>query len=132
MFTLYPPNLDGLRSRPCDPLILAMNGDGRPLRGLTAEIDWRLAGQLSEFARRMDVSEDSPVLRPAHPLVPSGRMVLLRVGAYTPRDLVRVVRGLNGSQPGICPSDFDFSNQEIFDAFRGEIVLFGQSDSTMP
>jgi hypothetical protein len=130
--TLYSANLDGLRTRPCDPLILAINGDGRPLRGLTAEVDWRIAGQLSEFARQVHGSEDSPILRPPHPLVPCGRLILLRVGAYTPRELVRVVRGLNASQPGLCPADFDFSDQEVHDAFRGDVILYGRTNDSMP
>ena len=127
-FSTYPANLRGLRQCPCDPLILAVNGDGRPLRGLTAEVDWRLAGQLSTFARNMDGSEDNPILSPPHPLVPTGRLILLRVGAYTPRDMVRVIRGLNAQQPGICPADFDFSEREVHDAFRGDVVIFSREN----
>ena len=115
--------LDGLRTRPCDPLILCINVDGRPLRGLTAHVDWRLAGMLSRIASQ-GLSGDLPILRPPHQFLPCGRLILFRAGACTPREMASLVGGLNGPRPGLCPTDFDFSEEEVERAFGGQVVIY--------
>ncbi len=119
-----PATLKGLRAHPCDPLILAVRMDGRPLTGLTAEIDWRIGGALARLVDSGRFATDSPVLQPAHPLVPSGRLVIWRVGAATVNDIARQVDGLKGDRLGICPEDFEFTDAEVERAFNGEVVLF--------
>ena len=123
-----PATIEGLRAEPCDPLILCVNVDGRPLQGLTAEVDWRLAGLITELSQGPLFERDSPVLRPAHPFLPCGRLVLVRAGTCTPMEMVQLVRGLNATRPGVCPDDFEFSDDEISAAFRNQVVIYVPQD----
>ena len=47
--TTIDATLSGLRARPADPLILCINVDGRPLRGLSAQVDWRPARHTNSY-----------------------------------------------------------------------------------
>jgi len=100
-----------------------VNVDGRKLRGLTAEVDWRLAGQLTDLTKGAHFERDAPILRPPHPFLPCGRLVLFRSGACTPMGIAKLVRGLNAQRPGICPDDFEFSEEEIRAAFRNQVII---------
>ena len=119
-----PATIAGLRAQPCDPLILAVRLDGKPMSGLTGRIDWRLGGMISEMVRSGAMKHDEPVLRPAHPLLPCGRLLLWRLGAATPRDIAQRVQGLDCERPGICADDFEFSEDEIQAAFGGNILIY--------
>jgi hypothetical protein len=126
--SVAPATIHGLRVCPCDPLILCINLDGQPLRGLAAEVDWRLAGSISQLALR-GFDRDLPILRPAHEHLPAGRLVLFRSGACTPTDMAEIVNGLNGDKPGICPEDFDFSEEEVLRVFRNHVVIYRRGES---
>jgi hypothetical protein len=78
---------------------------------------------LSELAKK-GFQGDLPLLRPAHPHLPCGRLVLFRAGACTPKEMVRLVSGLNGKQPGLCPDDFEFSAEEVNEVFGGDVVIY--------
>ncbi len=121
---IVPASLTGLRDHPCDPLILAVRADGRPLKGLTGQVDWRLSGAISEMVKAGKFEQDAPVLQPASPLLPCGRIVLWRVGTATPTEMARLIAGLNGSRPGLCPGDFEFSETEAIHAFGPEIIVY--------
>ena len=108
-----PATLAGLRLAPCDPLILAVRDDGRPLKGLTGLVDWRIGGLISDLVKEGAFSHDHPVLRPSPTFLGCGRLLLWRLGAVTPTDMRRVVDALNVDRPGICAQDFDFSEREI-------------------
>jgi hypothetical protein len=45
-------DLVGLETAPGDPLILTVNLDDRPLRGLTGWVDWRTGGLISDLVIR--------------------------------------------------------------------------------
>ncbi|MEE2788785.1 MAG: hypothetical protein VX589_15725 [Myxococcota bacterium] len=121
---IVPATLEGLRTRPADPLILAIRADGQPLTGLTALIDWRMGGQISQLVLAGTFNHDSPVLRPSPSFIPCGRLLLWRLGAVTPRDLAHVVRDLNVDTPGICPEDFDFSDDEVERSLGHRVIVY--------
>ncbi len=116
--------LAGLRDTPSDPLILAVRDDGYPLRGLTGLVDWRIGGLISDLVKEGVFSHDHPVLRPSPHFLNCGRLLLWRLGAVTPTDMSRVIRDLNVSRPGICPQDFDFSEQEIRAVLGPNTVIY--------
>ena len=64
-FSEYSATIEGLRQAHCDPLILAIHVEEDALKGLTAEVDWRLAGQLTEWMRAGRFNHDAPILTPA-------------------------------------------------------------------
>lgn len=117
-------DLDGLVAVPCDPLILAVRIDGRPLDGLTGRIDWRVAGVLSDLVRAGAVPEDRPLLYPAPAILPVSRLVLWRAGAVTPADLARLARAMDVASPGLCPHDFRLDVREVRAAFGGQVVVY--------
>ena len=121
--------LEGLRRYPADPLILAIRADGHPLTGLTGLVDWRMGGQISKLVLSGTFSHDAPVLRPSPSFVPCGRLLLWRLGAVTPNDLAHVVNELNAQAPGLCPEDFDFSEEEIGRALGHHLILYRGVDS---
>jgi len=116
--------IDGLRGAPCDPLILAVRCDGRPLRGLTGRVDWRLAGRISRLLLEERVPRDAPLMLPAPDFFPLPRLVLWRVGAATPADLARLARDMGAESPGLCPADFDFTVDEVKRAFGGAVIAY--------
>lgn len=122
--TIAPATLIGLRAHPCDPLILAVRADGRPLRGLTGHVDWRLGGALSRMVQDGKLEQDAPILQPPNPLIPCGRIVLWRVGTATPSEMARMIAGLNGANPGLCPGDFEFSETEAEHAFGATAIIY--------
>ncbi len=119
-----PANLAGLRARRCDPLILAVRMDGRPLHGLTAWVDWRLGGPLSRLVRGGVIPQEGPLLLPERRLLAAGRLVLWRAGAATASDLARAVRHLGGATVGLCPEDFGLTAAEARRALGADAVLF--------
>ncbi len=125
---LPPATIAGLRAEPCDPLILAVKVDGTPMTGLTGRIDWRLGGLISGMVKSGNMKHDEPLLRPAHPLLPCGRLLLWRLGAATPRDMAECIRGLDGTNPGICAADFEFSADEVRAAFGGQITVYEEPE----
>ena len=73
----FAPTIEGLRQAHCDPLILAIHVEEDALKGLTAEVDWRLAGQLTDWMRDGRFSHDAPILTPANQFLPAGRLLFL-------------------------------------------------------
>lgn len=119
--------IDGLRAAPCDPLMLAVRLDDRPLTGLTGHVDWRLGGRLSALVARGEIPHDGPLMWPAPDFFPVPRLVLWRLGAATPADLARLARAMGAERPGLCPEDFRFVPDELRRAFAGAVVLYGDS-----
>ncbi len=117
-------DLDGLRRAPCDPLILAVRFDERPLRGLTGRVDWRLGGRISGLMLDEKVPRDAPLMLPAPGFFPLPRLVLWRVGAATPSDLARLARDMGAERAGLCPADFGFTAAEVERAFGGAVVTY--------
>lgn len=117
-------DLAGLRAAPCDPLMLALRLDDRPLRGLTGRVDWRLGGRLSALVAEGRAPKDAPLLLPAPDFFPLPRLVLWRVGAATPSDMARLARELGARRPGLCPADFGFTVGEVEAAFGGSVVVY--------
>lgn len=122
--TSVTADLDGLRQAPCDPLILAVRLDGRPLKGLTGRVDWRLGGRIAALLADEQVPQDEPLMLPAPEFFPLPRLVLWRVGAATPSDLARLAREMGADQPGLCPADFGFGADEVRRAFGGAVVTY--------
>ena len=119
-----PATIEGLRQAYCDPLILAVHADEGVLKGLTAEVDWRLAGRLTDWLRSGRFQHDAPILAPKSPFLPAGRLLFWRVGSVTPRDLSEALMDLGESQAGICPSDFGFDAREVAACFERSITIF--------
>ena len=117
-------SLDGLRAAPCDPLFLAVPTDGGRLRGLTSDVDWALAGPIHRLVKAGRMPTDAPLLWPASPRLPVGRLVLCRPGAFTARDLADVAAGFAHATPGICPEEFHLTEREVRDAFGGAVVIY--------
>ncbi len=118
-------DLAGLYACPCDPLLLALNLDGRPLAGLAGEVDWRTGGFLSDLVVADRVPREGPLLLPAPEVLPQRQLVLWRAGAATAADLARVAEGLSASAPGLCARDFRLEVAEIRAAFPGRVVVYG-------
>ncbi len=119
-----PATIDGLRQAPCDPLILAVRAEHRPLRGLTGHVDWHLGGAISQLVAEKKLTHDEPILQPPHPLLPVGRLVLWRQGAATPAELARMIHGLNAQKPGLCAADFQFTEDELREALGPDAVIY--------
>lgn len=117
-------DLSGLRAAPCDPLMLAVRLDGRPLRGLTGRVDWRIGGRISELLGAGEMPADDPLMLPAPDFLPTPRLVLWRIGAATPGDLARLARELGAERPGLCAADFGFTSAEVQTAFAGRAVIY--------
>lgn len=122
--TKFPATIDGLRQAHCDPLILAIHVEEDALKGLTAEVDWRLAGQLTNWLKDGRFNHDAPILSPKNDFLPAGRLLFWRVGSATPQDLFDALSDLGSSRPGLCPRDFGFDAREVAEVFDGDIVLF--------
>ncbi len=120
----FEPTIDGLRQAHCDPLILAIHVDESCLKGLTSEVDWRLAGQLTRWMKDGRFNHDAPILTPRNEFLPAGRLLFWRVGSATPQDLFDALSDLGAVQPGLCPSDFGFDGREVLEVFDGNVVLF--------
>lgn len=120
-----PADVAGLRAAPCDPLMLAVRLDRRPLRGLTGRVDWRIGGRIAALLDADEVPPDDPLLLPAPETLPVGRLVLWRIGAATPGDLARLAHDLHAERPGLCPADFGFTVDEVVTAFGGRVVIYG-------
>ena len=120
----YPATIDGLRQAHCDPLILAIHVEEDTLKGLTAEVDWRLAGQLTNWLKDGRFNHDAPILSPQNEFLPAGRLLFWRVGSATPQDLFDALADLGSNRPGLCPKDFGFDAREVAEVFGGDIVLF--------
>lgn len=118
-------DLSGLEAAPCDPLILAINLDDRPLRGLAGWVDWRIGGALSDLVVAGAIPEEKPLLYPAPMVLPVRRLVLWRAGAAMPADLARAARGFGTDRPGVCPADFHLDVAEVRAAFGGQVVVYG-------
>ena len=123
-FSEYSATIEGLRQAHCDPLILAIHVEEDALKGLTAEVDWRLAGQLTEWMRAGRFNHDAPILTPANLFLPAGRLLFWRVGSATPQDLFDALTDLGGKRPGICPRDFGFDRREVLEVFDGKVIIF--------
>ena len=122
--TQFPPTIDGLRQAHCDPLILAIHVEEDSLKGLTAEVDWRLAGQLTHWLKEGRFNHDAPILSPKNVFLPAGRLLFWRVGSATPQDIFDALSDLDASRPGLCPRDFGFDPREVTEVFNGDIILF--------
>ena len=120
----FPATIEGLREVYCDPLILAVHVDEGALKGLTAEVDWRLAGQLTQWLKNGRFEHDAPILAPKSPFLPAGRLLFWRVGSVTPQDLSHAVNDLGKGHAGICPADFGFDNREVADCFGESVTIF--------
>ena len=124
---IAPATIAGLRHHPCDPLILAVGTDGRPLHGLTDQVDWHLGGLISAMVKDKCFGHDAPILRPAHPHLGCGRMILWRIGAATASDIARLIDGLCCERPGLCPQDFQLSEEEVLRAFGDDLTIYRHS-----
>ncbi len=118
-----PATVAGLYERPCDPLFLAVRDDGRPLPGLTGEVDWRLGGRISALVRARALPDEAPLLLPATPLLPVGRLVLWRDGRASPERLAALTDDLAAAPAGLCPDDFALTADEVRAAFGGRAVV---------
>ena len=125
----FEPTIDGLRQAHCDPLILAIHVEEDTLKGLTAEVDWRLAGQLTRWMKAGRFNHDAPILTPKNQFLPAGRLLFWRVGSATPQDLYDALSDLGCPRPGLCPRDFGFDSREVLEVFGGEVVLFGDTST---
>ena len=123
-YQTFPATMDGLRQAHCDPLILAIHVEEDTLKGLTAEVDWRLAGQLTSWLRDGRFNHDAPILSPKNAFLPAGRLLFWRVGSATPQDLCDALMDLGSKRPGLCPRDFGFDAREVAEVFEGDIILF--------
>lgn len=119
-----PASLYGLRLAPCDPLVLAVPLDGRPLRGLTGHVDWRIGGRLSDLVRAEKVPADGPLLLPASPFLPVGRLLLWTPQSFQLDALKARIDGLQASVPGICPVDFGLDPALARQALGEAAVLY--------
>ena len=88
----FAPTIEGLRQAHCDPLILAIHVEEDALKGLTAEVDWRLAGQLTDWMR--DGQSRCPDFNPRKSILPAGRLLFWRVGSAAPQDLFDALNDL--------------------------------------
>lgn len=116
--------IEGLHRHPCDPLLLAVRLDGRPLSGLTGRVDWRVGGRLSALVDSGALAGDAPLLVPAPRFMPVSRLVLWRLGAATPTDLARLAASMKAKLPGLCPDDFGFTEREIRAAFADRVLIY--------
>lgn len=107
---------------PCDPLLLAV-GAGQAPAGLTQEVDWRLGGCLARLVDTGLAADGVCVLLPESALLPAGRLVLAPLGIGL-ADLSEAVAQLFGSQVGLCPEDFGFSESAARRVFGDRAVLF--------
>ena len=123
----FSPTIEGLRQAHCDPLILAIHVEEDTLKGLTAEVDWRLAGQLTRWMKAGRFNHDAPILTPKNQFLPAGRLLFWRVGSATPQDLYDALSDLGCPRPGLCPADFGFDSREVMEVFGGDVVLFEDS-----
>lgn len=117
-----PATVAGLFDAPCDPLLLAVGGPGEPLPGLTARLDWRLAGAILRHVRAGSV-QGAPLLLPATRLLPAGRFVLFRRGEADADRLARCVMELGASPPGLCPEDFGLRPADVRAAFGDRALV---------
>lgn len=122
-----PATVVGLFSAPCDPLVLAVGPGGATpaLTGLTGLVDWRLAGRLAQHLRARPAGDELPLLLPRTPLLPAGRLLLLRSGEAGPAVLAERVRALAVGPAGLCPEDFGWTPAQVLAAFVGlPLVLY--------
>lgn len=119
-----PASLYGLRLAPCDPLVLAVPLDGRPLRGLTGHVDWRIGGRLSDLIRDGRMPAQGPLLLPASPFLPVGRLLLWTPASLQLDALVDRLAGLQATCPGLCPADFGIDPAAARQALGEQAVLY--------
>lgn len=119
-----PASLYGLHLAPCDPLVLAVPLDGRPLRGLTGHVDWRIGGALSSLIRAGRMPADGPLLLPPSPFLPVGRLLLWTPTAFELDGLVARIAGLRADTPGLCPADFGLDAAVARQALGEQAVLY--------
>ncbi len=85
---------DGEPRQRVDLAILACFADERPLRGLAALLDWRLAGAVSRLLREgfCTAARDELVLLPGRRDLPTDRIVIVGLGARAELDLAAAQR----------------------------------------
>lgn len=107
-----PATVAGLFDAPCDPLILAVGPPDGPLPGLTARVDWRLAGALRRLLASAAPGPGEPLLVPATPLLPAGRLLLFPATASATA-LAECVLSLGASPVGLAPADFNLAPESV-------------------
>ena len=95
----FEPTIDGLRQAHCDPLILAIHVEEDTLKGLTAEVDWRLAGQLTRWMKAGRFNHDAPILTLRINF--AGETSLLAGRFSDPQDLYDALSDLGRPRPGV-------------------------------
>ena len=121
-----PASLYGLRLAPCDPLILAAHRDHVPLRGLTGHVDWRIGGRISDLVRDGVLPETGPLLLPASPFLPTGRLLLWSPKSITIEALVACLRDLKAERPGLCPAELGLDATAVRQALGPDAVLYSE------
>lgn len=119
-----PASLYGLRLAPCDPLVLAVPVEPRPLRGLTGHVDWRIGGRISDLLRAGMMPADGPLLLPASPFLPTGRMLLWHPTSITLDALVARIKALRADTPGLCPAELGLDAAQVRQALGANAVLY--------
>lgn len=89
------PDLRAIDTASAEVIACTMWSDERPMRGLAALLDWRLAGRLSALVKSgfMRGEADEVVLVPGRPKLPFEKVLVLGLGARTAfgDDVVRKV-----------------------------------------
>ena len=98
-------SLEGLERQPCHTLVLAVRYDGKPLHGMAAEIDWRMAGRLSRWVQCGLCCNQATVLMPAPPTLLVSRLIVWPCDRGV-TGIAASVQGLGDGPFGICPADF--------------------------
>lgn len=119
-----PASLYGLELAPCDPLVLAVPTTPQPLRGLTGHVDWRIGGRISDLLRAGMMPADGPLLLPASPFLPTGRMLLWHPGSITLDALVARIKALRVDTPGLCPAELGLEAAAVRAALGPGAVLY--------
>jgi hypothetical protein len=119
-----PASLYGLRLAPCDPLILAVHPGRMPLTGLTGHVDWRIGGRISDLVRDGVLPESGPLLLPASPFLPTGRLLLWSPESVTIDALKACLRDLKAERPGLCPAELGLDATAVRRALGKDAVLY--------
>lgn len=105
-------------------LVLACHQDGRPLKGLTGQVDWRCGGRISELVQRGLIPPQGPLLLPAPPVIPARRLIMWATADARLEALAQCLKGLGVQRAGLCPADFGFDPAATRAALGPQTVLY--------
>lgn len=129
-----PATVAGLFRVPCDPLVLAVGGGvnaSATVEGLTALVDWRMAGRLTQHLRARAPGDEVPLLLPRTPLLPAGRLLLVRREPSGLAALAACVRALAVRPVGLCPEDFGWTPAQVVAAFGNLPLVLYRSETAV-